>query len=148
RIAFRPFQSLTADVALNSTRDLLSSAKATTRDHEREAIENARARFAGTDIGWETGRSLNSSIAFRPDIASWLRPGFSYTTQFRTDRNPSYVEFIPVGADSTAVMQRRFQASRQVTQSLLVDPTGLAQTLFGAPREDDGLLRSAAFRIT
>ncbi len=148
RIAFRPFQSLAADVAVNSTRDLLPATKATTRPHEREAIENARAKFAGADIGWETGRSVNSSITFRPTVTDWLRPGFSYTTQFRTDRNPSYVEFIPVGAsDSMAVMQRRFQASRQVTQTLLVEPTGLAQALFGPRRADEGLLRGAAFRL-
>src|SRR5690606_25276550 len=94
RISFQPFASLTADLSLSSSRDLLPPANATPRENEQEAIQRARSTFAGMDLGWETNRPTATQVAFRPPIAPWLRPGLTLSTRFSTSRNPSYLETI------------------------------------------------------
>ncbi|HEX6559424.1 MAG TPA: hypothetical protein VF021_08170, partial [Longimicrobiales bacterium] len=121
-ISFQPFTSLSADLALRSSRDLLPSSRATQRPFERMAIDQAHSRLGGLDVGWETSRSLTSQVNFKPTLAEWLRPSMSLTTRFGTDRSPSYLEIITVGADSTPILQRRFQADRQLRRQLEFQP--------------------------
>jgi len=142
RIAFQPFESLSADLGVTSSRDLLAPHFATSKADEQAAIARARSTFAGMDIGWERTRSMSTRVDFRPTVASWLRPGITVSTRFSTDRNPSYIERIEIDGDSVPVLQRNFNADRQVTRTLLIDPQALVQTLFG-PTARGGLLGRA-----
>lgn len=126
---FQPFTSLNADVALRTSRDLLPSRRATTQDLERGAIDDARSRLAGLDMGWETNRSLSSQLNFRPAVADWIRPSVSLNTRFGTDRSPSYLEIVTVGADTNAILQRRFQADRQLRRQLELQPATFLRTI-------------------
>ncbi|HLT90694.1 MAG TPA: cell surface protein SprA, partial [Woeseiaceae bacterium] len=121
RIAFQPFQSLTADLTVTSSRDLLAPQFATSKADEQAAIMRARSTVAGMDIGWERSRTMSTRLDFRPTVAAWLRPGFTVSTRFSTDRNPSYIEKIELDGDSVPVLQRNFNADRQVARTLQID---------------------------
>ncbi len=145
-VLFQPFATLSANVALRTSRDLLPAHRASTRAAERSALESARGGLLGMDLGWEASRSLTTTFNWLPRIADWLRPNVQLTTRFSTDRNPSYIELLSTGPDSTAILQRRFQADRQLTRGVefmpgifyrtfVRDTSGFAGTLgklFGA----------------
>ena len=139
RLTVRPFESLTASVALSSTRDLLPAHRASDQLRVREAINAARGGIGGLDLGWEADRSVSTQVDWRPLIAAWLRPNFSYSTRFRSDRNASNVLVVPADIDSAASLLHQFQADRQVTRALQLDPKGFADALFGPKKR--GLLR-------
>jgi hypothetical protein len=128
-LRFQPFNSITGDISVRSSRDLLPVERATTQELTRSALDEARNRIAGVDLGWETTRSLTSQLTFKPTVASWLRPSAVMTTRFGTDRNASYLEIITVGADSTAILQRRFQADRELRRQLDFLPYGFWTTM-------------------
>lgn len=128
-VSMQPFTSLAADVSLRTTRDLLSATRASTQRLERDAISAARNDLAGVDLGWETNRSLTTQLNFKPVITSWLRPSATLNTRFGTDRSPSYLEIVTVGADTTAILQRRFQADRRLRRQLEFTPYGFFQTI-------------------
>jgi hypothetical protein len=124
-VAFAPFNSLNANFALRTTRDLLPAHRASPRAAERSALQSARSDLIGVDLGWEASRSLTSSVNWTPPITDWLKPRLSLNSRFSTDRNPSYIELISPGPDSTAILQRRFQADRQLTRGLEIAPAVL-----------------------
>lgn len=128
QITLLPFSALRASFSLRSSRDLLVSERASSRPSERSAIDRARSELSGVDIGWETNRQISTDLSYRPEIAPWLRPNISYSARYGTDRNPSYLELQP---DSSGIMQRRYQADRQLTRGLNLDPGGLAGAWFG-----------------
>lgn len=127
-VGFLPFEPLSAAVQLSSSRDLLEAERASTRADEREALERARSRLIGTDFGWETRRSLNTTMTFRPNVTNWFRPSYGYSNRYSTDRNPSYIELL---SDSSATLQRRFGSDRQITRRLDFQPYRLFETTFG-----------------
>jgi hypothetical protein len=128
-ISFTPFNTLNASVGLRTSRDLLPAHRASSRAAERSALEEARSELAGVDLGWEASRSLSTSVNWAPRVATWLRPNVTLTTRFSTDRNPSYIEILSTGSDSTAILQRRFQADRQLSRNLEFVPGTFYRTL-------------------
>lgn len=131
-VAFRPFESLTADITLQMDRDLLDPELASARPLERAALDNARRSLAGLDVGWETSRSLNSSIAWRPQVSSWISPSVLMTTRYSLDRDPSYLT-IEAGSsdaagDSTGVLRQKFQNDRTINTALRIRPAALFDT--------------------
>jgi hypothetical protein len=128
-LSFMPFNSLNTSLSLRTSRDLLPTARATKRDNEREALAAARSGLAGIDLGWETNRSLTSSVNWKPAVADWLRPNVVLTSRFLTERNPSYIEILTTGPDTTAILQRRFQADRQLMRSLEFVPHNLLRAI-------------------
>jgi hypothetical protein len=128
-ISFHPFETLTAAFSARSSRDLLPAQRASKRAAERNALEEARSEVAGVDLGWETFRSLSSTVNWAPRVAEWLRPNVQVTTAFNTGRNPSYIELLSTGPDSTAILQRRFQADRTLTRSLEFRPQQFFMTI-------------------
>ncbi|HEY0303594.1 MAG TPA: hypothetical protein VGC44_01420, partial [Longimicrobiales bacterium] len=128
-VMFTPFSTLNASVGLRSSRDLLPAHRASQRAAERSALEEARSALGGVDLGWEASRSLTSSVNWAPRIATWLRPTVALNTRFSTDRNPSYIEILSTGPDSSAILQRRFQADRQLTRGIEFVPGAFYRTL-------------------
>lgn len=148
-ITFQPFNAFQAQFGFRSSRDLLDPMRASTREHEREAIDRARGGIGGLDLGWETSRSITTNFDFRPDIARWLRPSVRYSARYGTDRNPSYLFIDP--ADSTALLQRRFQADRTLNRSLTFDPAGMLGSLYGWNANavvPDSIVRAKGFTAT
>jgi hypothetical protein len=143
RVAFQPFHSLSAGLTFSSGRDLLPAARAQVQPLVRQAIGTARREVAGLDLGWERQRVLESRVDFRPLLTDWLRPGIGYLARFRGDRNTTYWELLVVDDDTTATLQRHYQADRQLTRSLALDPELLGRAL--AP---PGAERAAALTRT
>jgi hypothetical protein len=141
-IGLQPFDRLTARLGIVSERDILAPRQASTRPHERAALENARSSIAGVDIGWETSRVTNTTFGYRPDITPWLRVGYLYDNRYITDRSPAFLQLSTAGSDTTARLQRRFESARQQTRTLTLQPAGLARAL-GA---DSASLVTAALR--
>ncbi|MGH7507717.1 MAG: hypothetical protein ACRELX_18840, partial [Longimicrobiales bacterium] len=147
QISFEPFNALTAAVAVRSSRDLLDPDRASNRDLERDALRAARATVAGADIGWETNRTLTSTVSFRPQIANWIRPSYTYSNRYGTDRNPSYLEITTFGEDSTAELQRRFGSDKQLTRRLDMQPALLIQDALGAAADSADGIAGVLYRL-
>src|SRR5690606_36964261 len=138
QLGLRPFESLTADFTLEMDRDLLDATLASTRPVEQRALDAARRSIAGVDVGWGTNRSLNSSVAWRPPVATWVGPSVTMTTRSSLDRNPSYLEIdVDQAGDSTGVLRQKFQADRSVNRALRIRPGSLfrADTTAGSVRQ-------------
>jgi hypothetical protein len=125
-LGLRPFEPLTASFTLSSDRDVLDSRRASTGLVEQRALEDARTSIGGLDIGWEMARVFGTAVNYRPQITPWLRAGWSYGNRYMMDRNPSWLH---VREDGTAVLQRRFESSRQLTRTLTLQPHGAAIAL-------------------
>ncbi|HEX2168147.1 MAG TPA: hypothetical protein VHG09_13015, partial [Longimicrobiales bacterium] len=129
QVTLRPFSPLSINVGLSSERDLLAAERASTQALELEALRSARSSFGGFDAGWERSRNLNSTLSYRPEITSWMRGEYTYSSRYATDRSPSYLELITEGADTTAEMQRRFETSRQVSRRLMLEMPGMVRAM-------------------
>jgi hypothetical protein len=135
-----PFEPLSGTLSLRSSRDLLEPARATTQRRERAALSDARRQFAGVDVGWERSRTFGTDLAFRPRITDWLRVSWTYSNRYGTDRNPSFLELLIAGEDTSAVLQRRFGSDRQVSRRVDFQPNRLLRAaLAAAPDSLDGL---------
>ena len=140
-ISFTPFASLNTSFSLRSSRDLLPAARASTRAAERSALDQARSGLLGMDMGWEANRSLTSTVNWRPVLSSWLRPNVVLNSRFATDRNPSYIEILTTDGDTTAILQRRFQADRQLMRSIEILPENFVTSMM---RDTTGFVASLA----
>lgn len=142
-VAFRPFTALSAALGVTTTRDLLDPARATTSPEAREALEGARTRIGGVDVGWERRRAVTTRVDFRPVLAPWLRPAAGYAAAFRTDRSPAYRTVHVADGDTTQILQRAAHGERRVSASLALDPGGLARAL-GAESDVFGIVETTA----
>jgi hypothetical protein len=129
QLALRPFTPLNLAFGIASDRDLLGAERSSTRPLEIAALERARASLGGMDVGWERSRTISTTLSYRPDITSWLRTEYTYSARYATDRNPSYLELDTIGADTTAELQRRFEATRQVGRRITLQVPGLTRAL-------------------
>jgi hypothetical protein len=130
-VSFHPFEPIVAGLTLRSQRDLLDPDLATTDPLQRLAIRDASGGIGGADLGWEANRSMTSSLAVRPTIATWLRPTWSWSNRFGTDRNVSYIELDVIGDDTTAILQRRFGSDRQIQRRLDFQPAQMVRAAWG-----------------
>jgi hypothetical protein len=146
RLGFAPLEALSAELVVRSHRDLLDARRASPDAAAQAALRDARARLAGVDVGWETNRTMTTSVAYRPRITTWLRPSYTFTSRYGTDRHASFLALVPAGADTGARLQRRFGGDRTTTRALQLEPLGLYDALAGgAP--DAGERAGAARRV-
>jgi hypothetical protein len=134
-VRFRPFTPLTADLALLSVRDLLPPYKASADEEVQGLIAAQRARALGIDWGWETNRSLRTSLGFRPSIVPWLRNDFDWSTLYQTDRNTNFVTETVEGADTAKALTRNARGQRDWGLTLGLNPIVLANAILG-PGDD------------
>ncbi|MBI4520527.1 MAG: cell surface protein SprA [Gemmatimonadetes bacterium] len=146
RIAFRPFQSLTAGLALTSDRELLSPDQSISDPRVQPLLARERRRLAGLDLGWETTRGVRGEVGYRPQLATWLRSGVDLSTSYTSDRNPTYVQHAAVGGDATA-LQRNARGQRDMRASVALDPTAFVESAWGPPGLDDSSLESVVHTV-
>jgi hypothetical protein len=132
-IRIRPFGPLTADVALLTVRDLLRPEEATSNPSVQELILDERATALGTDLGWETHRTIRTTVAYRPIIFSWLRNDIDWSAQYRSERNSNFVERTAVGADTLYALARSARGERDWGATIAIDPARLATASLGEP---------------
>ena len=134
-VRLRPFAPLTADFTLLTTRDLLPPEEAVTDERVRELIRRQRATPAGLDLGWETNRTLRTSLAYRPTLFDWLRNDLDMTTVYQSERNSNFLERTVAGADTSLALARNARAERDWGATVAVDPGRLAVAVLGAPAD-------------
>jgi hypothetical protein len=132
-VRLRPLRPLTADLAVLTTRDLLKPEEAIADPRVRALIRAERATPAGLDLGWETNRTLRTSLAYRPTIVSWLRNDFDWTTVYQSERNSNFLERTVAGQDTTLTLARSARAERDWGATVALDPARLALVWFGEP---------------
>ena len=130
-VRFRPLTPLTTDIALLSVRDLLPPYKASADPDVQDLIEAERARSLGLDWGWETNRSLRTSLGFRPSIVPWLRNDFDWSTTYQSDRNTNFVTDVVEGTDTATVLTRNARGQRDWGLTLGLNPIQLATAIMG-----------------
>ncbi len=113
-VTFRPLGSLTADLTFLSTRDLLRPEDVVADPDVQQLLEDQRAEVAGVDLGWETNRSLRTTVSYRPRVVPWLRHDLTFTTRYDSDRNPGFVGVIPQPLDSLVFLQRNASGERSL----------------------------------
>lgn len=147
RISLRPFESLNAELEFRSDRDLLRPEQVVRDSTIHPLLAAERARLAGLDMGWETGRNVRAQLGYRPRLAAWLDAGLNLSTSYNTDRNATYVEREEGARGAATRLQRNMSGQRDVRANLTLDPTRLVQSLWGAPQQGAGVLESAVRRI-
>jgi cell surface protein SprA len=132
-VRLRPLSPLTADLTVATERDLLPARDAVNDPRVQELLDRERARAIGTDLGWETGRSLRTRVGFTPQIVSWFRNDFDWSTTYRSDRSANVLSRTFVGADTTLALARDARGQRDWGVALALDPARLATSWLGAP---------------
>ncbi|HET9948934.1 MAG TPA: hypothetical protein VFQ22_08440, partial [Longimicrobiales bacterium] len=103
-----------------------------------------RSRAAGVDLGWETSRSLRTSLAFRPQIFTWLQSDFDWSTVYQSERNANLIERTVSGADTTLALSRSVRGQRDWGVDVALDPGQLALASLGEPAAGEGSGRARA----
>lgn len=130
RIDTRPLQSLQLGAELSSERDLRDYGDTTT---VAAVASQSRQRFLGADVGFERARTLSTRMSYAPDIASWLRPRFGYTSTFGLARDPNAATPERTEGDSAGAFRlpTAFSTARSTDLTLSADPSRLLRLLFG-----------------
>jgi hypothetical protein len=130
RIAFRPLESLTARAGLTTGRDVLDPHRATPLALEQQALRQASHQLGGMSLGWERDRVVTTDAAYRPVIADWLRPSFSWNSRFAQRRDPAYLRVVAAPDGPEAELQRTFHTDSRATRGLVFDPGAAMRALF------------------
>jgi len=137
-VRLRPFDALDAGLTLLSTRELLPPEETVTDPRIQDLIRAERARLGGVDLGWETNRTLRTSVGFRPRIARWLQSDLTWRTFYASDRNANYVLREVLESDTMVALTRNAQAQRDWSVHLALDPGLLAEGMLGPAVAGEG----------
>lgn len=133
RAIMEPFRSLRMNYNLAVSNDMKS---------------DSTVSFARLDFGPETSYRQNLGFDYRPEITTWFRPSYNFTTTYAEDRNP---QLQLVGASPQA---RSISFSNQQGLRTNVNMARMVSNVFGRPSrrsspEDAGWFRrNVADRLT
>ncbi|MFW6088265.1 MAG: cell surface protein SprA [Gemmatimonadota bacterium] len=148
-IQLQPFPSLVAGLDFRGVRDLVDPSFRLTEPSGVEILDAARGEFLGLPVGWEASRTVATNLSYQPEIASWFDPRLTMTTNYATNRSPSYVTTTAEGGDTTFVRDLRLE--RNLGLDVSVQPSDFLTMLGVAPTlSAEGLaaaLRAAWDRI-
>jgi hypothetical protein len=82
-LTMQPFQALTLNADLASSRDLRAYPDSTPLGR---LVQAQRSEFLGFDAGVERDRALTTSMAFTPAVSRWLHPRILRTSSFVLNR--------------------------------------------------------------
>ncbi|MBE0594028.1 MAG: cell surface protein SprA, partial [Gemmatimonadales bacterium] len=129
-LELRPYNSLSLSANYASTRDLQDYGDSTTVG---KLLQLERRSLVGKDVGFERNRVLTTGFNVAPVVASWLRPRFSWATNYTFDRNPNRQDPVREEGDSAGAFRvpESLQNSRQQEVGASLDLARLAQGLAG-----------------
>ncbi len=128
-VELRPFQSLSARVAVTSTRDLRDYGDSTTVGL---VADGERQRVLGMNLGLERERQLSTTVSAAPPVTSWLKPRFEYTTAFFMLRDPQTHTLVQAtGSPGEFRLPRRLLNSQGMGAAATVDLARATSVAFG-----------------
>ena len=136
-VRFRPMPALSASLTIATVRDVLPPEDAVTDQRVSALIRDQRTRAAGLDLGWETNRSLETRVSFRPNVFSWLTSDFDWNTVYRSDRNANLLDRQIFDGDTTLTLARNASGRRDWRANFSLDPTRMVESWLGPGEEDD-----------
>ena len=140
-LELKPVRSLTARADVLVLRDLRDYDPTTPNGAAAEAEQGT---FLGLDAGLERERQIASSLAYAPEVSTWLRPRVDLATSFSLLRDPnaplrSHARFgAPTGADDRVPL--RMGNARTISAGAGVDLAKAAER-YGAAGVPAQLLR-------
>lgn len=140
---FQPFSVMNLGLAGSWDRDLKDYGDSTTMG----AVAGAsRESFLGMDVGFLRQHSLNSRLAWAPTVAAWLRPRFSWASNFQLSRDPNASVPERTEGDSTGGFRlpTTFASGAATELAIPLDVPIALRTLLG----DSTALLKALDRIT
>ncbi|MGE0157828.1 MAG: hypothetical protein AB7T31_00375 [Gemmatimonadales bacterium] len=140
-VRLRPFAPLTADLAILTVRDVLEATEAASDPRVQQLLRRQRADPFGLDLGWETNRTVRTTIAYRPILVPWLRNDVDWTSTYQSERNSNFVERslagTPLGADTLLSLARNARGEREWGATVALDPARLAVAWLGEPAQGE-----------
>ena len=128
---FRPFSSLGLRVDYATTRDI--------QDYGDSAqvgrlLQDTRGTLAGRDVGFERDRTIATRLTTTPVINSWLRPRFTFSSNYVFHRDPNGRVAVQVMTDSgpTFRVPEALSNSRDRLMGATVDLRRFVESVFGA----------------
>jgi hypothetical protein len=135
-VRLHPLPPLRAELTVSTERDLLQPGDAVNDVGVQQLLLEQRLRPAGLDLGWETGRTLRTRLAFTPRLLSFVRNDFDWRTTYRSDRSANLLERSVLAGDTTLALARDARGQRDWGVSLALEPRRLAAAWLGpAPAE-------------
>jgi hypothetical protein len=126
----RPFQSLALGATATWDRDLKDYGDSTTVG----AIASGSTRqLLGMGIGFVRQRTLSSRLSWVPPVASWLRPRFTWNSDFALSRDPNARDAERSDGDTTGTyrLPTTFGSGMSAELSASVDLSRLLRGVFG-----------------
>jgi cell surface protein SprA len=124
-LEFRPVSALMASVnarQLLDVRDYRDPGLFPDSLDRGAAASSERVRLIGADLGLERERSVNSVVAFQPQLAGWLRPRVDFTSTFALNKDPN-ARVLLRSEDSTGAyrLPRRLGAAQSLNLGSVFD---------------------------
>jgi len=117
RVRMNPFKAVTLDYSLAITNDMKADSTINLKD---------------LNFGPETSYRQTFGIDYRPDLASWLRPSYSFTTNYSENRNPQ-LQITGTSPDDRTI---NFSNRRTIRTNLNIDR--MLSSAFGSPSRPSG----------
>ncbi len=127
---FEPITALTGRIFISQGRDLVPTNQLVQGEKARDLIDAERTSLFGADLGWVVARDLDMNWTYRPNIAAWLTPQFSFDTRFGFSSGASFID----SQEADTVLTSDFSSARSLRLSLGFNTPGLFRSLFGQDR--------------
>ncbi|MCY3770609.1 MAG: cell surface protein SprA [Gemmatimonadetes bacterium] len=126
RATMKPFRAVTMNYNLSVSNDMKS---------------DSTVSFARLDFGPETSYRQSVAIDYRPEITTWFRPSYNFTTSYAENRNPLLQ---PAGASPEA---RNITFNNQQGVRTNVNMARMASNVFGRSSRGSSQEGSGWFRL-
>lgn len=139
-LAFRPLESLSAELNWLSVRDLLAPGRAVDDPRAQRVLAGERRGAGPLSLGWEPTRRLETGLGFRPTLGPGVRGEAEIRTLYVSQRGGSWLGWRVESADTLWQLLRTAEGGRSTRLSLSVDPRAWVRETASRGRAAEKLL--------